>query len=85
MPSYDYFCETNGQVVEATHSMREKLTTWGELCAKAKIEPGETPADAPVKRLITGGGVVHASALKDSVPPCQSGAPCCGANQCGWG
>lgn len=85
MPSYDYFCETNGQVVEATHSMQERLTTWGELCGKAKIEPGNTPADAPITKLITGGGVVHASSLKDSVPPCQSGAPCCGARQCGLG
>lgn len=85
MPSYDYFCEANGQVVEATHSMQERLATWGELCAKAKLDPGETPADAPVRKLITGGGVVKASALKDSMPPCQTGAPCCGANQCGWG
>lgn len=84
MPSYDYFCAANGRTVEASHSMNERLSTWGEVCATAKIEPGETPLDTPVQKLITGGGLVRASALKDSIPPCQAGAPCCGASQCGF-
>ncbi len=83
MPKYDYFCEANGQVVEVSHSMAQKLATWGELCGKAGIDMGTTPADAPVKKLITGGGVVRAGALKNPEPPCQTGAPCCGANRCG--
>lgn len=85
MPRYDYFCDANGQMVEVNHSMHERLATWGEVCARAAIALGDTPIDAPVKKLITGGGVVHASALKNpDVPPCQTGAPCCGANTCGF-
>ena len=84
MPKYDYFCEANGQTIEASHPMSERLSTWGELCARSGKDLGATPADALVKKLITGGGVVKASALKNpAVPPCQMGAPCCGANSCG--
>lgn len=84
MPKYDYLCESNGQVIEVSHSMQERIATWGELCSRAGVAAGATPADAPVKKLITGGGFVHASALKNpEYPPCQTGAPCCGANSCG--
>lgn len=33
--------------------MNEQVTTWGELCQLAKCDLGNTPADAPVKRLIS--------------------------------
>lgn len=82
MPSYDYLCEANGRVVEVRHRMSEKLTTWAELCEKAGIAPGDTPADTPVQRLATGGQVVKSSSLKDSAPPCAAGA-CCGGGACG--
>lgn len=55
MPTYDYRCEANGQVVEVIHSLSETITNWGELCIRAGIEPGATPADAAVARHITGG------------------------------
>ncbi len=85
MPKYDYLCEANGQVVEVSHPMNEHLLTWGEVCARASIELGQTPSDFPVKKLITGGGVVRPGALKNpELPPCQTGAPCCGANSCGF-
>lgn len=83
MPKYDYYCEANGQVVEVSHPMADRLTTWSELCARAGVETGSAPPDAPVKKLITGGGVVRASALKNPEPPCRTGAPCCGAQSCG--
>jgi hypothetical protein len=85
MPKYDYRCEANGQVVEVSHSMHERLASWGELCTRAGIESGDIPADSPVTKLITGGGVVHASVLKNpSQPPCQSGMPCSGPSRCGF-
>ncbi|MEN8260309.1 MAG: zinc ribbon domain-containing protein [Pseudomonadota bacterium] len=80
MPNYDYRCEATGRVVEVKHSMNIKLTRWGELCALAGIEPGDTPPDSPVTRLITGGNVVKSSALKNPDPPCGSGA--CGSGRC---
>lgn len=84
MPSYDYRCPANGRVVEVRHGMNEALTTWGELCARAGIEPGATPLDAPVERLITGGAVVGSAALKNpGPPPCMSGG--CGGGMCGLG
>ena len=55
VPTYDYHCETNGQVVEVKHRMNERLATWGELCTRAGIELGNTPLDAAVEKLITGG------------------------------
>lgn len=35
--------------------MRERLASWGEVRAKAGLEPDGTPDDAPVERLISGG------------------------------
>ena len=85
MPSYDYRCNANGRVVEVKHPMREQLLTWGELCALAGIDPGDTAPDAPVEKLITGGQVVKSSSLGDAAtPPCSSG-PCCGGGMCGIG
>ena len=57
MPRYDYLCETNGRVVEVRHGMKERLATWGEVCERADIPLGDTPAGAPVER------VIHAPAL----------------------
>lgn len=57
MPIYEYYCETNGRQVEVVHGMKEALATWGELCRAAGIEPGDTPADAPVQRLLFAPGV----------------------------
>ena len=83
MPTYDYRCEATGEVVEVTHSMREELHTWGELCTLSGRDPGNTPPDSPVVRLATGGQVVRRSSLGDSgAPPCASG-PCCGGGMCG--
>lgn len=83
MPSYDYRCPVNGRVLEVRHGMHESIAHWGELCARAGIDPGDTPLDAPVERLITGGAVVGSAALKNpSPPPCMSGASCSGGG-CG--
>lgn len=83
MPRYDYYCDANDQQVEVTHSMSERLATWGEVCARADVPLGGTPARTPVRKLITGGGVVRASVLKTPQgPPCASGS--CGSGRCGY-
>ena len=85
MPTYDYGCEANGRVVEVMHKMSEELRTWGELCAKAGLEPGDTPADTPIKRLPTGGNVVHSSNMgSGNAPACPTGG-CCSGGACGLG
>ena len=82
MPSYDYRCEQNGQVVEVSHKMSEKLRTWGELCEKAGLEAGDTPVDTPVVRLITGGNVISSSTLSNpDAPSCSTGG--CAGGMCG--
>lgn len=53
MPRYDYFCDANGRTVETVHRISEQVCTWGELCARSGADPGETPADAPVRKIIT--------------------------------
>ena len=83
MPTYDYRCSDNGQVVEVKHPMSDRLQTWGELCALAGIEPGNTPANAPVEKLITGGQIVKSSSLGDAAAPACSSGPCCGGGMCG--
>jgi hypothetical protein len=55
MALYDYHCKANQKTIEVSHPMSETLKTWGELCEKADIDPGKTPLDSPVTRLITGG------------------------------
>jgi hypothetical protein len=85
MPTYDYRCEFNGQIVEVKHRMSERVSTWGELCALAGIVPGDTPLNSMVEKLITGGQVVRSSSLGDAgLPTCGTG-PCCGGGMCGMG
>jgi hypothetical protein len=83
MPTYDYRCEENGQVVEVKHRMSEEVSTWGDLCKLAEISPGEIPADTPVTRLATGGQVVKSSSLGDANAPACATGPCCGGGMCG--
>jgi len=83
MPSYDYLCEANGRVVEVKHRMSDKLSSWGQVCENAGVDAGDTPADAPVQRLATGGQVVKSSSLGDTVPSCATGG--CGGGMCGLG
>jgi hypothetical protein len=53
MALYDYYCEANDRTVEVRHGMSESLETWGDLCQVAGLESGDTPADAPVRRLMS--------------------------------
>lgn len=55
MLTYEYHCARNQKTVQVQHGMRERLASWGEVRAKAGLEPDGTPDDAPVERLISGG------------------------------
>ena len=82
MPTYDYRCDANDRVVEVSHRMSEELATWGELCARAGIEAGETPLDSPVKKLATGGNFISGSRTSSPEPACSTGM-CCPGGICG--
>lgn len=83
MPTYDYRCDANDRVVEVKHRMSEELKTWGELCAHSGEALGDTPADAAVRRLPTGGQLVKSSSLGDAAAPACSTGSCCPGNICG--
>ena len=82
MPTYDYLCDSTGRKVEVRHSINEELKTWGELCERAQLDPDDTPADTPVRRLISGGAFISSSSLSNPEPACASGA-CCPGGACG--
>lgn len=79
MPTYDYCCEENSRVVEVEHGMTESLETWGELCARAGIAPGETAPEAPVTRKIAGGILALPKRSESPAPPESSGGHTCGS------
>lgn len=84
MPTYDYRCEANQRVYEVKHSISERLDTWGELCERAGFNTDGIAPDAKVTRLISGGGVVKSSSLKNpEAPPCMAGGGCSGGS-CGF-
>ena len=76
MPTYDYYCSANAQTVEVRHRMSESLTTWGEVCAKANVNPGDTPLDTPVKQLITGGNLISGKEEVQTAEPMTAGSRC---------
>ncbi len=85
MPTYDYRCTTNGHVLEVSHRMSENLSTWGELCRQAGVETGDTPAEAPVERLATGGTIISSTSRSSGaapMPPCANSS-CCRGEVCG--
>lgn len=59
MPTYDYQCAANGRTVQVQHRMSESVSTWGEVCALGKIEPGDTPRDTPVAKVILAATTMH--------------------------
>ena len=52
MPSYDYYCELNGETVEATHSINAHISNWGELCFATQHPLGDTDPLMPVRKVI---------------------------------
>lgn len=80
MPTYEYLCEANHRIVEVHHKLGESLSTWGELCARAGLDPGATAANAPVRKLMSA-GFINTGATA-AAPPCETGQPCCGGGLC---
>ena len=74
MPTYDYHCAKNQRTVSVQHSMKEKLASWGELCQKIQQDPGDTPLDSPIERVISGGIALPIASAIPQLPM----AGCCG-------
>ena len=84
MPYYEYRCGANGRTLEVRHPMTARLETWGELTELAGADPGETPRDAPIERLmsapvpLTGGNAGPAAG--PGFGGCGAGCSCVGPN-----
>lgn len=80
MPTYDYHCASNQQTLSVQHSMKESLSTWGELCQRTQQDPGKTPLETPIERVISGG---IALPIPTAIPQLPM-AGCCGnPSSCG--
>lgn len=84
MPRYDYRCDLNGRTVEVSHPMSAHVDTWGELCALAGIDGGETPADTPVHKIISGGYVATGASGSAAASHACSTPACCGGGMCSF-
>ena len=74
MPTYDYHCAKNSKTVTVQHGMKDAISNWGDLCQRAEVDPGDTPKDTPVERLISGG---IALPIPGAIPQLPM-AGCCG-------
>lgn len=77
MPRYEYRCDANAEVVEVSHAMTERLATWGEVCERAARPLGDTPASAPVEKVISVGLIASGKPSADAGRgPCGPGCGC---------
>ncbi|MES9972090.1 MAG: zinc ribbon domain-containing protein [Candidatus Thiodiazotropha sp.] len=83
MPTYDYYCDTNGEKVEVFHPMNETISNWGELCKKVNKPLGDTAESEPVRRLISGAAVISSASRVDPEPACPAGG-CCPSGGCNF-
>jgi hypothetical protein len=85
MPSYEYYCTDNHRTVEVMHGMSRTVATWGELCELAEQEPGPTPPETPVEKLLGTGMVLSKQpSAGDACTGPPMGGGCCGG-MCGGG
>ncbi|MEO0514940.1 MAG: zinc ribbon domain-containing protein [Planctomycetota bacterium] len=79
MPTYQYHCTDNQKTLEVIHGMTRNVETWGDLCALAEHDPGQTPADTPVERLMGTGMVLPQKPDPASSGSAFKGCGCSGA------
>ena len=76
MPYYEYKCAENGAIVEVRHGMDEQLTTWGQLADRTAIDLGDTPADAPIRRIMSSTVSVTGTSGQADFQGCGTGCGC---------
>lgn len=69
MPTFDFSCAANGRTFEVLLRIGESLATWGELWECAGWSPGETPANAPVEKIVTRACVITQARLGSGAEP----------------
>ena len=78
MPTYEYYCASNGQTIEVLHGMNENLVSWGALCARAETEVGDTPENATVERKLSAVSLLPKKEDTSSSGCCGGGGGGCG-------
>jgi len=78
MPTYEYYCASNGQTIEVLHGMNENLVSWGALCARAETEVGSTPPNATVERKLSAVSLLPKKEDTSSSGCCGGGGGGCG-------
>ncbi|MGB0543453.1 MAG: zinc ribbon domain-containing protein [Longimicrobiales bacterium] len=78
MPYYEYMCTANGQTIEVRHGMSEELTTWGQVADRAAVDVGDTPANAPVQRIMS--APVPVTTRDPGFQGCSGGCACAAPN-----
>jgi len=84
MPTYERFCETNGQTAGISHRMSELLGAWAELCQQSGIASGQISARRPIRRLISAAARLTGKGLRAATQAANGHArtACCGG--CAW-
>ena len=80
MPYYEYECAANGRTVEVRHGMSEELTTWSQLVERAAVDPGDTPGDASIQRIISMPVGVTSGNADAGFQGCGTGCVCAAQN-----
>ena len=78
MITYDYHCDANNTTITVRHSIKDSLKTWGELCELAELDPGNTPPETPVRRLLGGGSLLLKGEKAAPPMPKKHGGGRCG-------
>lgn len=79
MPTYDYRCETTGDIFEVRHPKTLKISSWADLCDIGGFHNRTTPLNAAVTQLLNTVGIVsHTPRQKTKTPPCTDCAGCPG-------
>jgi hypothetical protein len=76
MPYYEYHCPSNGRTLEVRHGMNERLETWGEVAERAEADPGDTPADTPVEKLLSAPVPITGTGRDTGFQGCGEGCAC---------
>ena len=85
MPTYEYYCASNGQTIEVLHGMNENLVSWGALCARAETEVGSTPPNATVERKLSAVSLLPKKEVASTTNNQTGVGGCCGGGGGGCG
>ena len=79
MITYDYHCDANGETITVSHSIKETLTNWRQLCSLANYSMGQTSPHTPIRRLISSQETEANESSLSMFSKSKSVGGCCGS------